>query len=47
MISSVFDRSQRRADAMLWIWMAVAGAFLLGMNFGLLLMGMLAAGRHE
>lgn len=30
-----------------WTWMAVIGAFLLGMNFGLLLMGMLAAGHHE
>jgi hypothetical protein len=32
---------------MSWTWMATAGAFLLGMNLGILLMGMLAAGRHE
>lgn len=32
---------------MSWIWMAVVGAFLLGMNLGLLLMGMLAAGHQE
>lgn len=32
---------------MSWSWMAVAGAFLLGINFGLLLMGMLVAGHQE
>jgi hypothetical protein len=32
---------------MTWIWMAIAGAFLLGMNLGLILMGMLAAARQE
>jgi hypothetical protein len=32
---------------MSWIWMAVAGAFLLGMNLGVLLMGILAAGPQE
>lgn len=32
---------------MSWTWMAVAGAFLLGMNLGVLLMGILAAGRQE
>jgi len=44
---SISDHSERRADAMSWTWMAIAGAFLLGMNFGVLLMGMLAAGRRE
>jgi hypothetical protein len=32
---------------MSWSWMAIVGAFLLGMNLGVLLMGMLAVGRHE
>jgi hypothetical protein len=32
---------------MSWTWMAVVGAFLLGMNLGLLLMGMLVAGHQE
>ncbi len=32
---------------MWWTWMAVAGALLLGMNLGALLMGMLAAGRQD
>ncbi len=31
---------------MSWIWLAVAGAFLLGMSLGVLLMGILAAGRR-
>ncbi len=44
---SVSDRSERGADAMSWIWMVVIGAFLLGMNLGVLLMGILAVGHQE
>jgi len=32
---------------MSWIWMVVIGAFLLGMNLGVLLMGILAVGHQE
>jgi hypothetical protein len=44
---SVFSRPERRENAMSWMWMTVAGAFLLGMNLGILLMGILTAGRQE
>ena len=47
MLCSISDRSERRADAMSWIWMVVIGAFLLGMNLGVLLMGILAVGHQE
>jgi hypothetical protein len=32
---------------MFWAWMIVIGALILGMNLGVVLMGVLAAERHE
>ncbi len=32
---------------MLWTWMMVIGALFLGMNLGVVLMGVLAAERHD
>jgi hypothetical protein len=32
---------------MSWMWMAVAGAFFLGMMLGIVLMGLLAAAHQE
>lgn len=30
-----------------WNWMVVIGAFILGMNLGIVLMGVLAGGRRD
>jgi hypothetical protein len=32
---------------MFWAWMIVIGALILGMNLGVVLMGVLLAERHE
>lgn len=40
-------RSWEVNPPMLWTWMMVIGALFLGMNLGVVLMGVLAAERHD
>lgn len=40
-------RSWPEKPPMLWTWMMVIGALFLGMNLGVVLMGVLAAERHD